>query len=451
VEGALALGIGTGYYWAFRDRNVADWDNPSARARLSGEAWRYDNNALPVNYVLHPLTGAGAYLLARANHLSVPAAFAYSFAASFAWEYVIEFKEKVSINDVLVTPAAGLAIGEFFHKLGRYLDSTPEPGVLQSSLSWSLGLSVRAHRGLDGADVPRDWPRDNLGLASGLWHEFELGYLCYSARSTAVDEFVMHRYGFDGTLVSLPRYLQPGFFDLFFYRADLTSLQMAFEYSRHGPGLLMLADTFLLGSHMQRISRTRRGPHGYAATVGTNVAARYLRSGVADFDEQLGVLHLPGFALDWHALAPGVALRVRARANPDFVGAGASAYADWQAANRGQRGKSILRKQGYFHGWGGSAGADGRLRVGPLELRGRVLYGWYDSQEGLDRAPEIVTAEVSASTRHLSYQAALLLAPEAVPVAVGLAAEGRRYRSRVAEFTRDDSLVMRGLQVAVTF
>ena len=114
LDGGLSLG--TLGYWLLMNRNVADWDNPRPQQRFDGSAWVLDNNSIGVNFLGHPATGGVSYSFARANHHGVAGAFAYSFLTSFLWEFVIEFKEKVSVNDVVVTPGAGLPLGEFFYK-----------------------------------------------------------------------------------------------------------------------------------------------------------------------------------------------------------------------------------------------------------------------------------------------------------------------------------------------
>ena len=47
----------------------------------------------------------------------------YGVGTSVAWEFTVEFRESVSINDVILTSAAGTVIGEYLHWLGRYFDS----------------------------------------------------------------------------------------------------------------------------------------------------------------------------------------------------------------------------------------------------------------------------------------------------------------------------------------
>jgi hypothetical protein len=107
VEMMAGLGVGAVSYWLMQDRNIADWDNPTPEERFNGSAWRMDNNSLGVNFIAHPFTGGFAYSVARANHHGVLTSFAYASMFSFIWEFVLEFKEKVSVNDLIVTSPTG--------------------------------------------------------------------------------------------------------------------------------------------------------------------------------------------------------------------------------------------------------------------------------------------------------------------------------------------------------
>ena len=99
--------------------------------------------------------GGAVYSIARANHHYPATAFGYSFLASFLWEFVLEFKEKVSVNDVIVTPGTAVPIGEFFYKLGLYLDTAADPSTGAAIAQWSLGTGVAFDRALDGRPAPR--------------------------------------------------------------------------------------------------------------------------------------------------------------------------------------------------------------------------------------------------------------------------------------------------------
>jgi hypothetical protein len=472
LEMGGGLALGAVLYWLMMDRNVADWDNPTPQERFDGTAWRLDNNSLGVNFIAHPLFGGAAYSFARANHHRPLGAFGYSFLTSFLWEFVLEFKEKVSVNDVIVTPGTGVPIGEFFHKLGLYLDTAARPNTLTHVARWSLGTGVARDRALDGRPPPLVTARDELGLTRAIWHEFELDYAVAFARSPTVSEYVRHQTAARGKLVTLPGYLRPGNHGRGFYGAEISEFAIGAEGSRHGAGMTISADTLIAGYHSQRIAGAHFAPRGHAATLGASVAYFYLKSKANDFAEyreavaqpdpdlahhkpksaeQFSAFHLPGPAFDWHLLAPSVALRLSIRAHPDFVGFGAPAFYDWAAANLDEKGKHILHRQGYFYGWGASATMHGSLRIGPVRLAGTAFYGRYWSQDGLDRHIERVTVDVPAKGRALLYDASIGVAPPGLPLVFSASFGVRHWRSNVAGFERDAHVSQRGLGVSYLF
>jgi len=445
------LAVGSFAYWVDQDQNVADWDDPSIKARLSGDAWRFDNNNLVVNFLLHPLSGAGTYNLARTSHFSVPVAAGYSVLSSFLWEWVLEFKEQISVNDSIVTPLGGIPIGEFFYKLGLYLDSAEDPGFGTRTAQWTLGTGVQIDRLVEGPLRRKPHARDALGLTSAIWHDFAFHYAVSAARGQTASEVAVHDLGFRGRLVSIPGYLRPGSFGHFFHRADVTDLDVWTEASPRGVGMGLHADTLLLGYHAQQIGGTVSHSHGHAATVGASLAYRFLDSAAHGFAERLALLHLPGPGFDWHALARDIRLSVRARAHPDFAAVVALAQADWQQAYPDERGKAVLRNQGYFYGWGGSGSLSGAAEFGPLRLGAETWYGRYWSQEGLERHPEGLTVDTPAEASVFSAQGSIGLSPPGTPITVGATAAVRRWDSTVGEFRRQARSVSRGLYVEATF
>lgn len=174
LEMGIMLGAGTSWYWVTREDNARDWDATDLAGRLNGRDWRIDNNSLAVNFFYHALSGTAYYGVARANHLSMPVAYAYAFTSSFLWDFALEYNERVSISDVLVTPSAGLVFAEYLHKLSWYLNSVPaRPSTRQSVLRWTpIGASVALHRAWDGQDHPVVHHTDNLGYDADLYHRF---------------------------------------------------------------------------------------------------------------------------------------------------------------------------------------------------------------------------------------------------------------------------------------
>ena len=472
VEMAAGLGLGLSGYWVFKNDNVTDWDNPQLAKRFNGSAWVLDNNGLGINFLGHPAWGSLTYSFARANHQSVAGAFGYSFLTSFIWEFAIEFKEKVSINDVTVTPGTALPIGEFFYKLGLYLDTGHETSTPVQALRWLLGTGVALDRTLDGRAPPHVTRRDELGFSREIWHEFSAQYGVLAISSAGESSYARYAVGASARLVSLRGYGRVGSFARGFHGAEISDFSLTSEASRYGGGLLVEADTVLAGYHVQNIERVSHVTRGSSVTVGTGVGYEYLRSSANHYAsveqaisglrpqfgshtpiarEQFAALDLPGVAADFRRFGGWGSFDLSSRLEPSLGGLGAAAFYDWEAANPEAQSKHVLQKHGYFYGWGGSLRLRARLALGAWRAGFELKYAAYQSIDGRDRFQESVTNDQHVSGDLLRYAATLGVAPGAGAVNVALQLGGRRFRSRAADFSRTASAVERGVSATWTF
>lgn len=468
------LGLGAAAYWIFQDRNVADWDNPRPAERFQSQAWILDNNSLFVNYMGHPLTGGLSYAFARANHHGVAASFGYAFTTSFLWEFVLEFKEKVSINDVIVTPGAGLPIGEFVHKLGLYLNTGSESSALVDVARWTLGTGVALDRHLDGRAAPRVTKRDRLGFSRAIWHEFHAQYGVTSVSTAQQPSYARYRAELSGRLVTLPGYLQPQRFGRAFYRAEVSDFSLGAEASRYGAGVFAHADTIIVGYHAQDMQRRslKAEPEGMALTVGTGLAWNYLKSAANRYEqveralalpeppikyhvpmrqEQWSGFHLPGVAADVRGHTYWGGFSVSGRLAPSFGSLGAPAFYDWTAANPSEKSKHIAHRQGYFYGWGMASSVDASFALGPLRGGLELSYAAYASQDGWDRQPQQLTVDVPIQGSVLLYSVTLGISPPGTGVTVQGEVGARRFRSQVGGFERTARSMERGISARWTF
>lgn len=82
-----------------------------------------DKDNAVFNYILHPYGGAAYYMSARSQGFNLFYSFLYMTGIStIFWEYGIEaFMEVPSIQDLVITPFAGLILGETFYLLKRHI------------------------------------------------------------------------------------------------------------------------------------------------------------------------------------------------------------------------------------------------------------------------------------------------------------------------------------------
>jgi hypothetical protein len=432
-EELLFLGAGTAWYWLDREHNLADWDYPSWEQRLNLEAWRYDNNSFPMNFLAHTLNGAAFYAIPRANGHGVGTSAAYALATSFAWEFLIEFREKVSINDMIVTQGAGMAVGEFAAKLFHYVNGLPaRPSGTQRAVAATLGLPVWLKRRVHGEAAVVDGPYDELGFADAIGHRLGVG-LESRFHDWGSGAASTHGPWLRGRLSTIPGEGRPGRYDFFFHEADVATLSVFGGFGDRSRELDLYADVLLLGLYTQSLDTRRRGP---AATLGLAMAHRYRFRDFVGYNDRLGIVHLPGPAADLVVRFGGGELTTSWRLSADFAGVHSAAYGRWKDAELapGDRPKSILRKHNYYYGWGGSSRVGAALVLPPFDAFAGVTIGAYDSHEGLDRAQEEITRDPDATDRWLELDSGAGVTIPATPVRLGVGFGVNRRDSHVERF-----------------
>ena len=159
-------------YWLEYSKFVEDWQyrftwKDQSKRWFSLDAWRFDSNAFSTNWT-HALSGALYYNMARTHHLKALPSALFAVAGAAYWELVAEWREVVSVNDLVVTSVGGIALGEAWYRLGKSLSTRRNP------LLRTLGRVVHPMLWLyDGDAVGSPGLMDGLGvdfrLTAGTW------------------------------------------------------------------------------------------------------------------------------------------------------------------------------------------------------------------------------------------------------------------------------------------
>jgi len=401
LELALMLGAGTAWYWIDRERNLADWDFPSFKQRLNGDALALDSNEFGINYLFHPLAGMGYHAALRSNGLSLAGSVVGAFAASFVWEFGLEFREKLSLNDFIVTTGAGTASGEFMHWLGVYLNSGPGGQTAWGKAArWILGFPETLHAKIDDRQRPFTGDLDALGLSQDIAHDFRFSYAFLHAQAEATLEDSSpwaHHVGLSAALVALPGYQRQGRFDQFFASGNFSDLGFVLTHSSEGTGYDLDTGTTLLGYYAQAVAP---GRWSRSLMIGTRISFRAAVQRYAGWRDRFALMQLPGAAVDGRLQKGRLWFRFAGTLHPTFGSADAPAFEIWRAQNPGVKSKSILEKQGYFYGFGWSTDAQLEAGWGPLGLFGSYRRWALDSIEGLDRNQDAVQVDWAVDRWH---------------------------------------------------
>lgn len=381
------LGIGATWYWLDIDRNLADWDSLSLNQRFGLEAIRLDNNTFAINHLAHPVAGASYYSFSRANGLSVPLAATYTLLTSIAWEYGLEFQERTSYNDFIVTPGSGIAVGEAIHALGTYLNSSCRSSF-SNSLGWVLGFPKALHQAFDA-----DWP-DCMPSAP---HSLALSQIPSVAVETAIYPSTAHsplrnsrsiHLQFD--LMNFDRQAAFAESNLFFYDGQWTQLNLDLYSGAGATGARFETHAVLAGYHL--------GSTGAGGTLdftaGLGLGYLYEVRDYPNWREQRSEMHLPGGYYKAGFDRGNWGLIVEGRISPDFSSSNSLPWATFrQLPGAEQRGKSVLAKQSYYYGFGWSGFVQARVNVLNIQAGGELEWSELNSLEGQDRVQELLEVD----------------------------------------------------------
>ena len=124
------------------------------------------------------------------------------------WEYLGEWDEQPSTNDLIFTPAGGAVIGEATYRLGRmFAAGSPSMGNCMGALLFSPIATLNEAR---VCRSNHNQPTDDFGLPTRTWHylSFNLGQSYGSFDGGAISQAV--DLGLDVAIVDHRGYRQPG-------------------------------------------------------------------------------------------------------------------------------------------------------------------------------------------------------------------------------------------------
>jgi hypothetical protein len=400
LETGLAIGLNTAWYWWDSTSNARDWDLhwdwPSWRRKLNLELVRFDNNSYLTNTGSHTAAGTIVYLIGRGNGLGAPASVLLVVGQSVIWEFVVEFKEKPSLNDLFNNPLGGLAIGEPMFQLSEFFARGASNGVNETlAMLFSPVSSLNAWAGNQrrrpAAEV------DGLGLPADVWHRFALYAGATSTRWTGnEDARTETQIGLQTELNTLPGYGRPGRRSRFFGPGRLTSIDAALQLTNERTtGGLLATRVALAGYHGQ----TLRGA-GPEAVRGSSLVltlansfeyANQSRPGLpVDQVASFGVL---GGTAEYVRRHDRFAAELRLAAFPDVAMVTSMAGERYQQAFGGGGMKTVLAERGYYFAYGLSLLSRIALHYYGFALGLDSRWDRHESFEGLDRMQEQVTSD----------------------------------------------------------
>jgi hypothetical protein len=276
---------------------------------------------------------------------------------STLWEFVGEFRERVSVNDMWVTPISGFALGESTTELAAFFDRSCPTG-LNRVLGALLGPSKTLHDAVDGARPARDTACDEHGLATRGAHRFHLW-----AGAAAVWGTDLHapanegRFGVETYVAHLDPIRQPGSGWLAFSNGNVSSLELRLSLeSAYVSDLRIGARVVPAGLHYRNLAgATSSRAVGHEIMLGLLIGTEYSEHRrdrpAGDFD-RVFLVEAPASVLAYTLRRAGLTLEISLEGGATLAGVSTFALPEYRARHPDADLASVTRLQGYSHALG---------------------------------------------------------------------------------------------------
>ncbi|MCP5105682.1 MAG: DUF3943 domain-containing protein [bacterium] len=385
----------TSSYWVRQDVMKEDWEYrltwaDQKRRFLFLDGPRFDSNTFQFNWT-HSMAGAMYYNYARVNNLNIFESMLFTVGASSFWEFVVEFKEVVSINDMIGTPMGGPSIGEAMFQVSRVIRDK-KPTILNKIAGFISNPIMTLNYWLDRK---KNLPKLHTG-ASDLWHDFRIYYGPGSNRFSTKNSGVQMAVGVETQVMVTPEYGKPTAFAGKKNGTLFTEFNLGAVMDKKGLYQFdVFAKSVLFGYFNQDIRQdTFYDKTGYSFFLGVGTAFELSRKRTPTPEEdpeeayntdKICVINLLGPAFDFSFFHKDLKIRFAADVYGDFALVHSLAYFPYADMHEVTNTKSTLLNHGYYYALGFTTSSLLQVNYANLEVKGKLKYHYFDSIEGLDR------------------------------------------------------------------
>lgn len=452
LELAAMMSYSQARYWIRYSRFIEDWQyhltwEDQRRRFFTTEALRFDSNAFYLNWT-HALAGMLYYEFARSNNLSWLQSMIFSVGGSLYWEYFVEWREIISINDNIMTALGGISLGESWFQMGRYFLNSKNP--VGRLLSW-----LNPYLKLNG------W-LDRKGLLSPYHYHFNLSvqdvYLFVGCRNSPISDNPAKNTGnlalsLHSRIITDSSYGLPGRIDEKFSSPFYS--QLDFDFTFHGSvreETSANARIVPLGRVHQNISEDKKG---YSLYYGLGSAFYlFIKRPVTEYDaghlpvdkpeefhfeiprdfrDKVAAVHLVGPVAEVVWYSGPWKFRLKGEAYPSFGMINSLPLNRYSVNNDIQGMKTTVKFYGYHYGFGPALESLAEITCSQLRLTGFSRYSYYRSLQGRDRFQSWLTDDSPLADSWWHYGLSLdFRIPQTLLTLTG-SIEGRRRWGRVHE------------------
>lgn len=394
LETACFISLSQAKYWIKYSKYIEDWQfelswKDQKRRFFSLEAQKFDSNDFRINWT-HALAGAIYYNFARSNRMSVLESSLLNAATSLYWEFIVEWREVVSVNDNVFTGIGGIPIGETFYQLGEYFQN--QPGWFNKGLGIVLNPILAFNRWLDRKrPLPSLIPqKECLFLQAGI---------CSHSPETFSHLNLVTRLNHLPKIEESPHIvtkLKNG------YRSEL-SFQGILKKTRFEEINLWINSSYF-GNYNHHVDESEKGRRFIlGAGSGFNYHKKRAvwewdsRHKILDvetnaqmpqptaFTDKWAILNLFGPELHYSLFSNKTRLTLDLAVYGDFSLINAYALNKYSWSYNINTTKTTLKNYGYYYSLGYTLQMRLGLMLGPISMKGYWTHHYFNSVEGIDR------------------------------------------------------------------
>ncbi|HOI44052.1 MAG TPA: DUF3943 domain-containing protein, partial [Candidatus Aminicenantes bacterium] len=455
LEFGVIMAISQTNYWVHYDRWREDWEYRATwadqkRRFFSFEAWKFDTNRYGTNW-MHSLSGAINYNIARSNGLDIIESMLFGVMTSLYWEYIVEYKEALSINDSLLNPLSGMYIGEAWYQVGRFFATRKDSAARFLSM---INPIVRLNHRLDGG-------RGRGGMNPGDGgHDIHLdvGYSTFRAEKTSYPSGLLHL-GFRAALMNGPA--RGGESSAGAGTGPPAATELRTDVSIKGGKIEELAlFSRVVWTALMRRDDAPPAPGNSSWSLGLASGFSVLnKRGVADYDlgkvdygdqdalrldeprdfrDKFCITHIIGPAFDAAVISGDLKLRLKWDAYIDFCLMNAFALNAYSRVFPINGFKPTLLYYGYYYGRGFSTLAGFSADWRALRLSGGAAYHAADSIKGRERFQGAFEKDVAVNDSRVRLEFGLGIRLPGIPARIALTWEGVGRKGTISSITESE-------------
>ncbi len=406
LEFMLYFSVGYAWYQSAEAEMSKDWDytdKPRIDRYKGLQQWRHDNNGRAINWP-HTLAGMTYYQVSRSNNFSAYESLLLTIVSSSAWEFIVEYREVVSINDQVFTGFAGALLGEVLYQFSVALSSVTDSylaKVLMYAFNGAGGINMYFDRYKKIIDSRVNLPNHLETFKVGT---YIFSYLNDQARKMAPGIILK------GKIINISEYLSEGKDYGWAKGTILSELNMQGAFANMDMSDVEVAVKLAFeGYYRKNLKETKQGLSGYSFIIAPSHGIQYSnRESTTPEKDWFANCHLIGSTFDISIFQKGLKYNFVFDVLGDYAMVRSftlDKYEKEQGSLKGTR--SIIQSAGYYYAFGLTSQLKFSLQQKNWESGISYRQNYWNSIDSRDRFQEYKVAnnDYRDLSRSLSFWA----------------------------------------------